>query len=53
MGPMAKVVVKKAESQSADLAQFIELLLAHSADGVDRAALRNALLDGLDGDTKA
>ena len=42
MGPMARVVIKRATQQARDHGHWLELLLAASAD-VDQAALRQAL----------
>jgi serine/threonine-protein kinase len=48
MGPLAKVVVKKAGTQSGGNAdQFIELLVQQCADGVNRDQLRQELRQGL------
>lgn len=48
MGPLAKVVVKKAGAQSGgDAIQFIELLVQQSADGVNRDQLRQELRQGM------
>lgn len=48
MGPLAKVVVKKAGTQSGgNTDQFIELLVQQCADGVNRDQLRQELRQGL------
>lgn len=47
MGPIAKVVVKKALAQSRGVDAFFDALLALSADGVDREALLKELRQGL------
>jgi hypothetical protein len=49
MGPMAKVVLKKAQAQAQDAEQLVALLVTHCADGVDRESLRRALQQGLPG----
>lgn len=49
MGPIAKVVVKKAMAQSKGAEQFCELLVTLSADGVDRVQLLKELKQGLTG----
>lgn len=46
MGPLAKVVIKKASTQSANTQQFIDQLVQQCADGVDRDQLRQQLLQG-------
>ncbi|MGE5452970.1 MAG: serine/threonine-protein kinase [Acidobacteriota bacterium] len=46
MGPIAKVVVKKARAQSQDAEQFFALLVTHSAEGVDRVQLLKELQQG-------
>lgn len=47
MGPLAKVIVRKAEGQAAHALQFVDLLVQHAADGVDRPRLQQELLKGL------
>ena len=47
MGPIAKVVVKKALAQSRGVDAFFDALLALSADGIDRDALLKELRQGL------
>lgn len=53
MGPLAKVVIKKASTQSANTQQFIDQLVQQCADGVDRDQLRQQLLQGLGAQPKA
>lgn len=48
MGPMARVIVKQAQGRSGSAEQFIDLLVQHSADGVDRSRLLKELQQGLD-----
>lgn len=47
MGPMAKVIVKQAQGRAGSAEQFIDLLVQHSADGVDRHRLLKELQQGL------
>ena len=47
MGPMARVIVKQAQGRAGSAAQFIDLLVQHSADGVDRQRLAKELQQGL------
>ncbi|HYR24478.1 MAG TPA: hypothetical protein VEQ09_01510, partial [Aquabacterium sp.] len=49
MGPIARVVIKKALAQSRNADQFFESLIALSADGVDRDKLRAELRQGTQG----
>ncbi len=44
LGPMAKILVKKAAARAADLQEFCELLAAELADDAQRQAFRSALL---------
>lgn len=53
MGPLAKVVVKKAEAQAGNAQQFIDLLVQHCADGVDPDRLQQELKKGLGPQTGA
>jgi len=53
MGPLAKVIVKKAEVQAGNALQFIEFLVQHCADGVDRERLQQELKMGLGPQTGA
>ena len=43
MGPMARFVVKQAAAQSRDQAGFLEAVMAHCAEGVDRERLSREL----------
>ncbi len=47
MGPLAKVIVRKAEAQAGNARHFVELLVQQAADGVDRDRLQQELLKGL------
>jgi len=53
MGPLAKVIVKKAEAQAGNAQQFIDLLVQHCADGVDRDRLQQELKKGVGPQTGA
>lgn len=47
MGPLAKVLIKKAAAQTGDAQMFIEQLVQQCADGVDKDKLRQELQKGL------
>ncbi|HEX5355280.1 MAG TPA: serine/threonine-protein kinase [Aquabacterium sp.] len=47
MGPLAKIVVRKAQAQSAHANDFMALLVQQCADGVDKAQLLKELQQGL------
>ncbi len=49
MGPIAKVIVKKALAQSHNVDLFLDQLVTQSADGVNREQLRKELKQGLTG----
>jgi len=53
MGPMAKVVIKAAQAKAHGPDEFIELLIQHSAEGVDRDRLYKVLQQGLSSPGKA
>ncbi|TAK99220.1 MAG: serine/threonine protein kinase [Aquabacterium sp.] len=47
MGPLAKIVVKKAQAQTALANEFMDFLVQQCADGVDKAQLLKELQKGL------